>query len=80
MKLWNTPTTDDNLQRNKKLMDEIKELRERLNEKGIEHHIEKKQLLRAITVANRKTKNALRQRDAERDRIRDLKGNYGERH
>ena len=60
---------------NSKLTDEIKSLRERMNTKGTEFKERETELLRAITLSNRRNKR-LKERLLRRDdAIRDLKRN-----
>ena len=49
-------TDMDNLQRNMKQINEIKDLRDRLNKQGEEFHLREKELLKAISRANKTIK------------------------
>lgn len=58
---------------------EIKDLRERLNKKGEQFYLREKELLREITLANRRTKNVGRRLESKiesnnalRQRIKEL--------
>ena len=58
---------------------EIKDMRERLNKKGEQFYLREKELLREITLANRRTKNVMRRLESKiesnnalRQRIKEL--------
>jgi len=68
VKTWNEPTTPDNLQRNQMQVNRIKELeaknealRGQLTLNDTLHQEQEKELLKAITVSNRKVKKMSKQ-------------------